>query len=377
MVLNLIKSTWWQLKGSSRLLFPTRSKEARPGRRGDSVSGLFWFDIWKETINYLVFSSVQVRGLTFNSVRLLVQPGVPPLSPTCHSTHSSARGLQPEHTITSPERRARGRCLTCWPGRSYGFLCPSWRPGRLGPWHSDRGSKDPLGGISLQAEIAHGDILESRQSLLWRPSAWEGSRPSRPSCNTLDGKTAAGKTKNRLTLSFSNPFLRILRTQLEIRSRDLHLRRRDYFERKAACLCVGQLQSNRITENLRLKAFLPRLCGNLAFSISRATTLISIIQTGQSNTSGSDFTMAIVEIHWTVNMITRHFLTNIAVYNFTWVSSFNLSGYCLLSSLLTFCWNFFMSNSLNGFSNSRTPLGNLRMSLLTWKTISVNNSSHL
>ena len=80
---------------------------------------------------------------------------------------------------------------------------------------------------------------------------------------------------------------------------------------------MGQLQSDRITGNLRLKAFLPRLCGNLAFSISRATTLISIIQTGQSNTSGSDFTMAIVEIHWTVNTITGHLLTKNTFYNFT------------------------------------------------------------
>ena len=30
-----------------------------------------------------------------------------------------------------------------------------------------------------------------------------------------------------------------------------------------------------------------------------------------------------------------------------------------------------MSNNLNGFSNSRTPLGSFRMSLLTWNTISV------
>ena len=64
-------------------------------------------------------------------------------------------------------------------------------------------------------------------------------------------------------------------------------------------------------------------------------------------------------------------------YKVTWVSSFNLSGYCLFSSLLTFCWNFFMSNNLNGFSNSSTPLGSFRISLLTWKIISLNITPEL
>ena len=40
-----------------------------------------------------------------------------------------------------------------------------------------------------------------------------------------------------------------------------------------------------------------------------------------------------------------------------------LSGYCLFNSLFTFCWNFFMSNSLNGLSSSRSPPDSLMMSL--------------
>ncbi len=50
----------------------------------------------------------------------------------------------------------------------------------------------------------------------------------------------------------------------------------------------------------------------------------------------------------------------------TWVSSLWRSGYWRLSSRLTFCWNFFMSKSLNGFSSSSWPLGSFRISLDTW-----------
>ena len=39
-----------------------------------------------------------------------------------------------------------------------------------------------------------------------------------------------------------------------------------------------------------------------------------------------------------------------------------LSGYCLFSSLFTFCWNFFMSKSLKGLSSSRSPPDSLMMS---------------
>ena len=46
-----------------------------------------------------------------------------------------------------------------------------------------------------------------------------------------------------------------------------------------------------------------------------------------------------------------------------WLSNFLLSGYCLFSSLFTFCWNFFMSNNLNGLSSSSSPPDSLMMSL--------------
>ena len=85
--------------------------------------------------------------------------------------------------------------------------------------------------------------------------------------------------------------------------------------------------------------------GNLTLSISSATMLMSMIQMGLSSNSCSFLTKAMAEMHW--------------------LSNFRRSGYVLFISRLTFCWNFFMSKSLNGFSNSRRPLGSLRMSLLT------------
>ena len=48
-----------------------------------------------------------------------------------------------------------------------------------------------------------------------------------------------------------------------------------------------------------------------------------------------------------------------------WLSSLSRSGLDLLSSRLKFCWNFFMSKTLYGWSGFKTPLGNFRMSLLT------------
>jgi hypothetical protein len=72
--------------------------------------------------------------------------------------------------------------------------------------------------------------------------------------------------------------------------------------------------------------FLPG--GSLDLSMSMATTLMMRIQMGQSRRSGSDLTKATALRHW-------H-------------SRRRLSGYALCSSRLTFCWNFFMSNSWNG-----------------------------
>lgn len=65
--------------------------------------------------------------------------------------------------------------------------------------------------------------------------------------------------------------------------------------------------------------------GSLALSMSRATTLMIMTQTGLSSSSASDLTKAMLEMHW-------H-------------SRRRLSGYACLSSRLTFAWNFFMSNN--------------------------------
>lgn len=65
--------------------------------------------------------------------------------------------------------------------------------------------------------------------------------------------------------------------------------------------------------------------GSLDLSISIATTLMMRIHMGQSRRSASDLTKATALRHW-------H-------------SSRLRSGYALCSSRLTFCWNFFMSNS--------------------------------
>lgn len=65
--------------------------------------------------------------------------------------------------------------------------------------------------------------------------------------------------------------------------------------------------------------------GNLDFNMSRATTLMIMTQIGQFRISFSFFTKTIVLRHWHSRRL--------------------LSGYALWHSLVTFCWNFVMSNS--------------------------------
>ena len=159
MVFNFIKSTWWQLKG---FLFPTCSKKSWPGGWGNSVSGLFWFDICKQIMNY--FSSprsILIKGGSEirTNLWLSLSPGTA-WSATRHWGRAQAAGrhlgwgtstwanIYIEKYYWNIYWEILDKYFTWRPARSYGFLCPVWTRERLALERSVRGSKGPPGGIS-------------------------------------------------------------------------------------------------------------------------------------------------------------------------------------------------------------------------------------
>ena len=89
---------------------------------------------------------------------------------------------------------------------------------------------------------------------------------------------------------------------------------------------------------------LPIVVGSLALSISRATTLISMIQMGQSRTSCSFLTNAIVDIHYKYIFVTfirmkSVFFSTKKFYSFlVWLPGFQVLIF-QDTAFLTPCWH--------------------------------------